>query len=212
MSLPLRQFPETRRAGFTLMELMIAIGILGIGLLMAGSLFPAAIEEANTSYDNTVGIQVAQNGLAVVKACITGDLRPTEGQTTLADFTSKLQPRDQLYNNMTFGSGTDTRVTRLGFKALAAYVRPGLYRIVTVAFRGTATVVNATVSGGTTVGGATLKPGAMLINKSTGEYARVTSILGGVTLDHSITNGAAFAVSGTDVMAAFSTLAGLRPE
>jgi prepilin-type N-terminal cleavage/methylation domain-containing protein len=63
----------THHSAFTLMEVMIAIGILGVGAVMAASLFPAAVKESNTSYKKSFGGLICQNGYAAVKARLADD-------------------------------------------------------------------------------------------------------------------------------------------
>jgi len=57
--------------GFSLVELMIALGILGIGFAMAAALFPAALKQTELSYNDTIGTIIAQNGLAIARATLT---------------------------------------------------------------------------------------------------------------------------------------------
>lgn len=65
-----------RRAGFSMAELLIAIGILGIGLTLASALFPAAIMQNTASFEDTVGDMICHNALATAKAKILdGDSR-----------------------------------------------------------------------------------------------------------------------------------------
>ncbi len=60
---------------FTLVEVLIAIAILGVGITMAAALFPTAIKQNQRSANDTIGMIVAKNALAVVKARLTaGDL------------------------------------------------------------------------------------------------------------------------------------------
>lgn len=54
-------------SAFTLMEVMIAIGILGIGAVLAASLFPAAVREANSASMNAYGEMICATGLAIAK-------------------------------------------------------------------------------------------------------------------------------------------------
>ena len=56
--------------GFTLTEILIALGILGIGLTMASALFPAAIKQEAASIHEAVGSQAAKNGIAVAKSVL----------------------------------------------------------------------------------------------------------------------------------------------
>ncbi len=55
---------------FTLAEVLIAIGILGIGLTMASALFPAAIMRNGSSVNDTLGLTICENGLMIAKAVL----------------------------------------------------------------------------------------------------------------------------------------------
>ncbi len=59
---------KTKGRGFSLTELMIALGILAIGLVMVGALFPAAMEANRRSMQNVLGSIICENGMATVKA------------------------------------------------------------------------------------------------------------------------------------------------
>jgi prepilin-type N-terminal cleavage/methylation domain-containing protein len=63
--------PPARRAAFSLVELMIALGVLAIGIAMVAGLFPAAIKQTEISYNDAVGTIIAQNGLAMARATLT---------------------------------------------------------------------------------------------------------------------------------------------
>lgn len=65
------QVRRARKAGFTMAELIMAIGIMAMGMVLAAALFPAAIKECNSSYDSTMGQIVCENGLSVVKTMVT---------------------------------------------------------------------------------------------------------------------------------------------
>ena len=69
-SCPRRRSPRASRA-FTLVELLIAIAILGVGITMAAALFPTAIKQNERSANDTIGMIVAKNALAVAKAKVT---------------------------------------------------------------------------------------------------------------------------------------------
>ena len=56
------------RTGFTLMELLIAIGILAIGGAMAAALFPAAIKENQRANSSVLGNIINENALSTLKA------------------------------------------------------------------------------------------------------------------------------------------------
>jgi len=59
---------QTAPRGFSLTELMISIGILAVGLVMAGALFPAAIKANSQSVSDVLGSIICENGLAITKA------------------------------------------------------------------------------------------------------------------------------------------------
>ncbi len=57
-----------RRRGFSLAELIIAIGILAVGMVMVGALFPAAIRANRSTHRNVLGSIICESGIAVAKA------------------------------------------------------------------------------------------------------------------------------------------------
>lgn len=58
-----RQRRPARHAAFTLAEVLIAIGVLGVGLTMAASLFPAAMIETERSVNASIGTLICENAL-----------------------------------------------------------------------------------------------------------------------------------------------------
>lgn len=71
------------KRGFTLTEVLIALGIMGIGLTMVSAMFPAAIKQEIVSHNNNIGGQVAKNGIAVAKSILrhqqSGSVYPAGG-------------------------------------------------------------------------------------------------------------------------------------
>jgi len=57
-----------RTSGFTLIEILIAIGILSVGLLCAAAMFPAAVKENQNSFSNSMGSLICENGLAILRS------------------------------------------------------------------------------------------------------------------------------------------------
>ena len=63
------------RKAFTLTEILLGIGVLAVGLSMAGALFPAAIKHTQGSTNDLIGMHICQNGLAVALTRLTHPLR-----------------------------------------------------------------------------------------------------------------------------------------
>lgn len=60
--------PAQTRRGFSLVEVILAISILGVGMTMVAALFPAALKENESSVNDVLGSLICQNGLAVTRA------------------------------------------------------------------------------------------------------------------------------------------------
>ena len=56
------------RAGFTLTEILMATGILGIGLTMVASVFPVAVDQSRRSQDATLAALSARSVAAAIRA------------------------------------------------------------------------------------------------------------------------------------------------
>jgi hypothetical protein len=83
------------RKSFCLAELMIAIGIMAIGLIMAATLFPAAIREHSRSARSVMGTIISENALETVMATLKHPLQDNSGTIVEADMlncTEKVQP------------------------------------------------------------------------------------------------------------------------
>ena len=73
--------------GFSLIELMIAIGILAIGAAMVASAFPVAMLENKESIEHTMGAVVAENALAICRNRLRHSLLDRKVPTQVDQFT-----------------------------------------------------------------------------------------------------------------------------
>ena len=68
---------RTRRArkdgGFTLLEVLIAITILGVGIVAIMQLFPLSMRQTRVAAERTAAVQVAGSELARLRALSTSD-------------------------------------------------------------------------------------------------------------------------------------------
>jgi len=60
--------PAFIRRGFSLIEILFAIFILGIGLLMIAAVFPIAIKWTNQDVHSTIGLVISRSAVAQIKA------------------------------------------------------------------------------------------------------------------------------------------------
>jgi len=54
-------------AGFSLFELMVALGIMGVGAIMIGTLLPSAMIENKESVSDTMGTIISENAIAICR-------------------------------------------------------------------------------------------------------------------------------------------------
>ena len=65
---PLRGFDNGLAHGFSFVEVLFAVMILGIGFIMAAAIFPVAIQQAQTASDESVSASVAWNAFNVIQS------------------------------------------------------------------------------------------------------------------------------------------------
>ncbi len=68
-----------RRIGFSLLEVLMAIFILGIGIISIAAVFPAGIAQQRQALDDAMGPIVAENALAIIRGRVSqSDFGPAE--------------------------------------------------------------------------------------------------------------------------------------
>ena len=193
----------TRSGGFTLMEVMFAIGIMGIGMIMIASLFPTAIKESNTSYNKTFGLLVAKNGLAVAKAVFTHP-GPADGVWADENTTGTLSAKSQHYQELEDSDLADGDLLE-GFVIIGkqmpsggndylifsiAYARPKDTSGNTIVTAEQVTVDSATDTNTLTVssGSGDLRTGSPIIFATDNSYATIIQVSGSeIILDREVT-------------------------
>jgi prepilin-type N-terminal cleavage/methylation domain-containing protein len=129
-----------KRSAFTMMELMIAMGILAVGMAMSASLFPTAAKEANTAIGSAMGQTIAENGLAMGQLAFRsenymGAVDARKVSKTTFDTGAATGSGDASFlgaENQGYPLGTDGKY---GFALLARKVGDGAYQIVSTAYR-----------------------------------------------------------------------------
>jgi len=200
---PIMQKTMRKTAGFTLMELMLTIGILAIALTMVSGLFPVAVKESNESYKDIVGTLICENGLAVAKTMITQSNMNTledtlgPGGTDILDIIadedgshvgiiSQKSQHYQEFEAIDYGNGTitDPDYKMQGFLVLGRKVS-GSNQLVIVSYArsGDTTGVNVvtavpiscnvTADSQDITGASDLRIGSPLIDRDSGYYATI---------------------------------------
>lgn len=193
--------PRRPSKGFTLAEILIALGILAIGMSMVAAIFPAAMEFNRRSNNSTLGTIICENGLALSEMMLTTEtignsvvLLIYADDNNYTDNPSNPVPpaipppltrRQRQYPTADDAGASDTRT---GFVMLARKTAASgnTYQLITVAYRKTdkdnrAVLVPITCSitdRDITITDSTklLRIGTPVINKATGVFAFVDSI------------------------------------
>jgi prepilin-type N-terminal cleavage/methylation domain-containing protein len=105
-----------RAHGFSLIEVLMAIFILGIGVISIAALFPAGIAQQQRSNDDIIGPLVAQNALTVIRSKVSQD-----DFGTFEDFTDPTAPPNVALNPALFTADDDSFTVRGDW----AWLRPG---------------------------------------------------------------------------------------
>jgi prepilin-type N-terminal cleavage/methylation domain-containing protein len=62
------RFTRRSRRGFSLTEILMAVGILGVGMTMVASIFPVAVDQTRRANDTTMAALCARSAAAVMRA------------------------------------------------------------------------------------------------------------------------------------------------
>jgi type II secretory pathway pseudopilin PulG len=74
--------PRPRHHGFSFVEVMFAVVVLGIGCILVASIFPVAIQQTLSTADESTAAQMARQAMQVIETNTTADEYPdTEGGT-----------------------------------------------------------------------------------------------------------------------------------
>ena len=88
---------KLNKSGFTLMELMIALGILAVGLALVSTAFPSAMMENKESVEKTMTTIIGENALAICHIRLShNDIKDIVG-TTLTDITDRIPLAERAY-------------------------------------------------------------------------------------------------------------------
>lgn len=200
--------PKIRnRLAFTMIELMLAIGIFAVGMSLVAGLFPAAIKEAESTVKDYEGPIICENGLAIAKARLTNTNANAPLGSNLLQLISSEVPSAIVISDTdrisrkydTDDDNSDDR--QRGFTVLAKQWAGGRndYQLVIVAYDikivNNINVIQLTGIGGipdgdtqfTYTGDKTGLIGSPLIDPDCGRYATIIGIDGNtIHLDHSI--------------------------
>jgi prepilin-type N-terminal cleavage/methylation domain-containing protein len=182
---------QPAQAGFTLVEVMIALGIMVIGFSMLATSFPVAIVENRESVNKTMSAMICQNAVGVVrsrfshKAGVNGAPTLNGVVSVLMEKTGDIGPMDRIFpvpdlNEQTdwLDAGRTQTASRYAYVVAIRQVVPDVnyYQVAVVACRkfnagDTLRLDDCSVSGNKAVGGVSI--GSPVILKNSGEWATV---------------------------------------
>ena len=176
-----------RRQGFSLAETMIAIGILGIGMAMSASVFPAALRETQRTTNTQVGLMICENALTMARCILRKPDVPSNANPAVKNLLESAY-------SARFGGGFVYPVSDVtgggkfafGYLLFGKFKTDDLRTLIAVAYRksaDTATVGAYVVDGVTASGrkistsGANkhLRTNSAVINTASGEFAVIVS-------------------------------------
>ncbi len=168
---------KRKRTAFTLIELMIALGILAVGVSMAAAMFPLATKNRVSTIQGALGEIICRNALGIAMIGVPAEKVTSATLSVIADeaHTSVLSAQSQRYD-----SG-DSR--ECGFVLLGRSMGAGKGRqLIVAAYRklsggqvtAEATACNVPAGSTSITGAAGLRTGSPLIDEK-GRYAMIVS-------------------------------------
>ncbi len=190
--------------GFTLIEVMVAIGIFAVGVVLVATTFPAAMLENKESSDHMLGALITENALAI---CRTTYRYEGEGELVMnTSFKPGIAYKNQNYQHYPF---FDTK-SRYGWLVAARRMTPGAndFQYAIVAYRKfdvkNSIHFETTTVTGNTITGAKGALGSPVINAATGKFAKLVGSKTSSKLNISPGDGAALVVRNPDASADYS--------
>ena len=186
-----------RHRGFTLVEILIALGILAIRMSMVAAIFPAAMVLNRQSTNSTLGTIICENGLVLAEMVLTAEEVGKPGNNNELQIYADDNPNHVAYlSRLRQSYPTDPKdpsTIRTGFVLMARKVPANtdkvkdavdVFQLITVAYRKrkpTNTVelveTSCSVNGRDVTGaGGNLRIGSPLISLETGAFAFIDSI------------------------------------
>ncbi len=184
---------RNRKLGFTLIEVMVAMGIFAVGVAMVGTTFPAAILENKESSNEMLGALISRNALTICQNVLrhedyNGAVGARFAATT--DKSTDINQADRIYP-------TSDSDSRYGWIVAIRQMTSGAndYQLAIVVFRkfasgDTPRFYDASVTGGKLDNDSDAL-GSPVIMANTGEFARILST---GDLDANLDDGAVIVV------------------
>jgi len=177
-----------RNRGFTLAEIMIALGILGIGMTMVAAVFPAAMKFNEASNNSTLGTIICENAFVLSHlALYSDDVDESPGNPIeLKTFADDMLDDFITFPEQHYPTGQGTSKTGFVLMARKLSADGDDYQFVTVAYRKTnannkarLVAINCKIdkTDGKKISAAShLRIGSPLIDRETGTFAFIDSI------------------------------------
>jgi len=73
---------SSRRGGFTFLEVLFSVIIIGIGFIMVAAIFPVAIQQTQSSVNEAAGVAVGRDAIRYLQTTVTSSLLPTTAVLT----------------------------------------------------------------------------------------------------------------------------------